>query len=97
MVVPSKPPKKILRRRKVHINPRIKMEQLRRVWAARNFEPKEGWPGGKYVWTLEYDMFEHVDNPPKGESHGFRNYKVCADPVLILVVIIATDWSRALN
>jgi hypothetical protein len=52
---------------------------LRRVWSRKDFEPA----GNKWLHTtdfgrLEYDMWEHADNPPRGSDHGLRINKVHA-------------------
>jgi hypothetical protein len=56
----------------------VGMDVLRRMWARSNYEPHGGWPGK--LDYLHYDMWEHVDKPPKGRDFGMKTYKVIVVP-----------------
>lgn len=57
---------------------RFSLEVYRRIWGRSEYEPVGGWPGRKD--TLKYDMWEHIDKPPKGRQFGLRTRKVLAVP-----------------
>lgn len=64
-------------RRPVQPKSRFSVETLRRVWARRDFEPSWGkWLHTTEFGRLEYDLWEHADNPPRGSDHGLRINKV---------------------
>jgi hypothetical protein len=81
MRVPKPPPRppKVYRRPapKVVPRPRHSVATLRRVWSRRDFEPANGkWLHTTDFGHLEYNMWEYVDQPPKGNDHGLRVHKV---------------------
>lgn len=53
---------------------RFKSEVFRRIWARKNFVPKGGWPGKADF--IEFDMWEHIYTPPKGNKYGLKTHKV---------------------
>ena len=61
----------------IKYEPRYGPEVYRRLWARRHFEPEGGWRVDKR--TPYYDMWSHIDKPPKGESYGIRSHKVLAN------------------
>merc|ERR1711871_1322451 len=61
-----------------------------RLWAWRHFEPEGGCRVDKR--SPYYDMWSHIDNPPKGESYGVRSHKILAnDQSLTSLHRLATD------
>lgn len=78
MNLPKKPvPRKRIPKKYVP-KQRYSAEILRRVWARTAFEPQgdgKGGPGGRTGYLhntdfgyLEYDIFEHIDHPPRGRE-----------------------------
>lgn len=59
------------------LRPRFGADVLRRVWARSEFEPA----GQSYLHAtdfgyLEYNIWEHVENPPEGHESGLITRKV---------------------
>ena len=70
--------------KKVERKSRINESVKRYIWAHRAFAPAGGWPGKADV--IDYSMWEHTDEPPKGRDFGLKTYKVRA-------VYYRTWWS----
>lgn len=64
--------------KKVERKSRINENVKRYIWARRAFAPAGGWPGKADV--IDYSMWEHTDEPPKGRDFGLKTYKVKAAP-----------------
>ncbi len=73
-------PKRRLKRRKQKkrvIPVRYDEATLRRVWARSQFEPSgSGYLHSSDFGYLEYDIWEHTDRPPQGETVGLINRQV---------------------
>jgi hypothetical protein len=59
---------------------RFKAEVFRRIWARKKFTPTGGWPGKADF--KEFDMWDHVYTPPKGNKYGLKTHKVPSPPPL---------------
>jgi len=59
-----------------HRPPRISESAKRRNWARTGFVPTAGWLHLTDYGYVDYDLWEHIDSPPKGDAHGFRTHKV---------------------
>lgn len=56
---------------------RFKAEVFRRIWARKAFVPEGGWPGKADF--KEFDMWDHIYTPPKGNKYGLKTHKVSLD------------------
>ncbi len=77
---PKKKPLKVPKRK------RFTAETLRRVWARSQFEPSgSGYLHSTDFGYLEYDLWEHMDNPPSEYEIGLKNRKVRRVMILVLI------------
>jgi hypothetical protein len=53
---------------------RFKSEVFRRIWARKKFVPTGGWPGKADF--KEFNMWDHVSTPPRGNKYGLKTHKV---------------------
>ena len=78
MRLPKKPPPPKLRPKPRELKPRFGADVLRRVWARSEFEPA----GQSYLHNtdfgyLQYNIWEHTEDPPEGSDVGLLTRKVC--------------------
>lgn len=60
--------------RKRVVPSRFSIDVYRRIWGRSQYEPLGGWPGR--FDTIDYDMWDYIDKPPKGRQFGLRTRKV---------------------
>jgi hypothetical protein len=70
-------PQKKERKGKVQRRDRFSGATLRRVWARSHYEPSTStYLHNTDFGYLEYDMWEHMNQPPEGETVGLKIRKV---------------------
>lgn len=69
-----------LRRRRERVpkpeKPKFSDAVQRLIWAKTSFEPEGGWP--RPNTAAKYDLWEHIDKPPKEQKYGVRTKLVKA-------------------
>jgi hypothetical protein len=65
---------------------------LRRVWARSHYEPSTStYLHNTDFGYLEYDMWEHMNQPPEGETVGLKIRKVRQKEFVILMNFIYSN------